>query len=120
MDTSSGDSNIVFSSNDSFNVDVDPNAPKADKDILLDQENILSSHSSGQLSAKFKQLERAESSVHESASYTLAGSYGDEGNDDSSQKMSSFEDANTEEGEGESLIEDGLIEAEVEPILGEF
>ena len=120
MDTSSGDSNIVFSSNDSFVVDADPNAAKADKDILLDQDAILSSHSSGQLSAKFKQIERVESSAHESASYTLGGSYGAEGNEDSSQKMSSFEDAMTSEDEGESLIEDGLIEAEVEPILGEF
>lgn len=119
MDTDSGGVDINFSDNNSFQRDnEDDSLVMVDQDVLFDRDGLVSSHSSEALADKFKELKKAEiEDDDQNVSMTLK-SYGKEVNDSSDEVISISEEE--EEEEPESAIEDGLVEVQVEDILGEF
>lgn len=90
-----------------------------DRGVLFNDSKVESSHSSQLLGDKFKEHKRVEAEKSEAQNSFTIASYGKEFTDESSDKISDEVHEEDDE-EEESAIEDGLIEAQVEDILGEF
>ena len=120
MDTSSGDDNIVFSDNDSYLADKEESVI-VNPNVLYQGDNVKSDHSSEQLSAKFKEQERGKDSNDslDKLSKSML-SYGKETGKSSSSRDDVSDVLDEESDVEESRIEEGLVESEVEPVLGEF
>ena len=90
-----------------------------DGDVLFDRDGVQSSHSSEILKDKFRDVSKATVEDDNQNNSMSMRSYGKE-QDESSDAMISDDDEGEEEEAEESAIEDGLIEVQVEDILGEF